>query len=227
MRSALFLIIVGLGGAAILIGLGTWQVQRLAWKQGVIADIEARIVAEPVALPDDLDPENDAYLPIKTQGFIGPEHLRVLVSQKQEGAGYRIISPLWFGNNGDPEGAIMVDRGFIPADVRGIVLYQGGTLKEVIGNLQWPQETDSFTPEPDEAKNIWYARDVERMAKALGTRPVLLVAREIYLPHGKITPMPVDTSRIPNNHLQYAITWFSLAFIWLAMSLYFVRRRRA
>ena len=65
------------------------------------------------------------------------------------------------------------------------------------------------------------------MAAALNTEPLLVVVREGALPDPKITPLPVSSARLPNDHLQYAITWFSLAAIWLAMSLLFLRRRRA
>ena len=95
------------------------------------------------------------------------------------------------------------------------------------GNLQWPQEVDSFTPEADTESNIWFARDVEVMADTLNTEPLLVVVRDGSGPDPKITPLPVDTARIPNDHLQYAITWFSLAAIWLAMTVLFLRRRRA
>jgi surfeit locus 1 family protein len=219
MSRALFLILIGLGGAAILISLGVWQVQRLAWKQGVIADINARIQAAPVALPATPDPEKDAYLPVEVSGKMGTDALRILVSQKEVGAGYRLISALETAD----QGRIMVDRGFIPADTTaGDVPTQ---IVTVIGNLQWPQETDSFTPVPDQDQNIWFARDVTAMSAALDTKPALVVARAMSFEDGDVTPLPVDTARIPNDHLQYAITWFSLAAIWTAMSLYFVRRR--
>lgn len=219
MSRALFLILIGLGGAAILISLGVWQVQRLAWKQGVIADINARIQAAPVALPTTPDPDKDAYLPVEVSGTMGPDALRILVSQKEVGAGYRLISALETAD----QGRIMIDRGFIPADTTaGDVPTQ---IVTVIGNLQWPQETDSFTPVPDQDQNIWFARDVTAMSAALDTKPVLVVARAMSFEDGGVTPLPVDTARIPNDHLQYAITWFSLAAIWTAMSLYFVRRR--
>jgi surfeit locus 1 family protein len=218
MNRALFFVIIGLGGAAILISLGIWQVQRLAWKQGVVADINARIVAEPVALPDSLDPDSDAYLPVTVTGTLGTQVLRVLVSQKDIGAGYRIISAIKTDGR-----AVMVDRGFVP--VGGGVQGTDEGAVTVIGNLQWPQETDSFTPAPDLKDNIWFARDVNAMATALGAEPILIVARDVAFDDGEVTPFPVDTARIPNDHLQYAITWFSLAAIWLAMSTYFLRRR--
>jgi len=187
MRRSLFFAFIGLGGAAILIALGVWQMQRLAWKEGVLAQIESRINDAPIALPATLDPATDAYLPIQTQGTL--------------------------------------DRGFIPTGAPDAPLPTGAIT--VTGNLQWPQEIDGYTPAPDLENNIWFARDVPAMAEALNTEPVLIVARDITPDEATVTPFPVDTSRIPNDHLQYAITWFSLAAIWLAMSALFLRRRRA
>lgn len=220
MRRTLFLLIVGLGGAAILIWLGVWQIQRLAWKESVIEDIEARIAAAPVAVPDTPDPAEDAYLPVTVSGVWDPDFVRVLVSQKEVGAGYRVISR--FETEAGP---VLVDRGFIPTDQD--IPDLANREASVIGNLQWPQEIDGFTPEPDVAKNIWFARDVPALAEALGTRPLMIVAREVSPVDPAVTPLPVDTSRIPNDHLQYAITWFSLAAVWLVMTLTFMLRRRS
>lgn len=219
MSRVLFLIIIGLGGAAILVSLGVWQMQRLAWKQAVIADIDTRILAAPVELPVLPDPDTDAYLPVTLTGRFVGETSRVLVSQKEIGAGYRLITAL------DSEaGRVLVDRGFISVNAPNAVTPDGPI--NVIGNLQWPQETDSFTPDPDLTNNIWFARDVIALSQALGTRAIMIVAREVTGDDPAVAPFPVDTSRIPNDHLQYAITWFSLAAIWLAMSLLFLRRRR-
>lgn len=221
MRRTLFLLIIGLGGAAILISLGVWQVQRLAWKQAIIADINARITATPVALPETVDPLTDAYLPIVADGVIEDGEIHVLVSQKDIGAGYRIIAPFELQDGRQ----IMVDRGFALATAKDIERVIGPAT--VVGNLQWPQETDGFTPAPDMKANIWFARDVDAMATQLQTLPILLVARSSSLREPGVSALPVDTARIPNDHLQYAITWFSLAAIWLGMSLFFLRRRGA
>ena len=219
MGRAAFLLIVGIGGAAILVSLGIWQVQRLAWKEGVLADIEDRIAADPVPLPDALDPARDAYLPVEVTGTLRPDYLQVLVSQKTIGAGYRIIRPMLH-----PEGDILIDLGFVTtADASGLKFEEGPPIT-IVGNLQWPQEIDSFTPEPDLERNIWFARDVGAMAEALDTRPILVVRRDAPQLGGPLSPLPVDTSAIPNDHLQYAVTWFSLAAIWAGMSLYFIRR---
>ncbi len=219
MRRSLFFFSIGLGGAAILVSLGIWQVQRLDWKLGVIADIDARIEAAPIPLPDVLDPVNDAYLPVEIRGVLDPTYLRVLVSQKEIGAGYRIISAFDMGGR-----RVLLDRGFTPVDQPNIPSHEGSVT--VRGNLQWPQETDDFTPAPDIAKNIWFAREIDDMAEALKTEPVLVVAKKTSFNDAPISPLPVDTTAIPNDHLSYAITWFSLAAIWLAMTFAFTMRAR-
>ena len=218
MSRALFVILIGLGGAAILISLGVWQVQRLTWKQGILAEINGRIEAPAVPLPEQPDPKEAAYLPVKVTGSFEGQTLRVLVSQKDQGAGYRLITAL---NTGDRR--VLVDRGYIPNEAVAPPLPDGPVT--ITGNLQWPQETDSFTPAPDIDGNIWFARDVTAMSQLLQSEPVLVVARALSYDAAPVSPLPVDTSRIPNDHLQYAITWFSLAAIWAAMSLYFLRRR--
>ena len=219
MGRLIFLFIIGLGGAAILVSLGIWQVQRLAWKEGILADIESRIEATPVLLPASPDPAKDAYMPVEVTGVLGASYLQVLVSKKNVGAGYRIIRPMLLEN-----GSILIDMGFVATgDAAGLKFEEGPPLT-IVGNLQWPQEVDKFTPAPDLENNIWFARDVDAMAEALGTRPVLVVRRDAPQLGGPLSPMPVDTAAIPNDHLQYAITWFSLALIWVLMTFFFLRR---
>lgn len=217
-----FLAVIGLGGAAILVSLGVWQVQRLAWKENLIADIETRIAADPVPLPTKVDRVSDAYLPVKVTGVLSPDYVQVLVSKKNVGAGYRIIRPMILEDD-----RIMVDMGFVTTAKAADLSYEGGQPETVTGNLQWPRESDSFTPAPDFDNNIWFARDVEALAQTLDTRPILIVRREASQAEGPVSPMPVDTNAIPNDHLQYAITWFSLAAIWSAMTVFFLRRAPA
>jgi surfeit locus 1 family protein len=218
-KSVLIPLIFGIAGVAVLVRLGQWQVERLAWKEGILADIAAHISADPVALPEMVEPERDRYLPVEVTGQIGDTVLRVLVSQKQVGAGYRVISVLDTGAR-----RVLLDRGFIkvsadiPAPPEGVVTVQG--------NLHWPDERLSSTPENDVPGNIWFARDIAQMAEVLGTEPVLVVARQLSVPEAGVSPLPVDTSGIPNDHLSYAITWFSLAAIWAAMTGVFIWRMR-
>lgn len=211
--------VFGLVGIAILVGLGVWQMQRLTWKESILADIDARIAADPVALPAEPNPQADRYLPVQVSGQVGDQALRVLVSQKQVGAGYRVISALDLGDR-----RVLLDRGFvkvsadIPAPPQGTVT--------ITGNLHWPDDRNSSTPENDVADNTWFARDLEPMADVLGTDPLLVVARDTSYSDAPVTPLPVDTSAIANDHLEYALTWFSLAAIWAAMTGYFLWRVR-
>ncbi|MEM9549943.1 MAG: SURF1 family protein [Pseudomonadota bacterium] len=221
MRRILFLVIFGLAGAGILIALGVWQVQRLAWKEGVLAEIGARISDPPVAIPADPTPDADRYLPVRATGEIGADEIHVLVSIKRVGPGYRIIAPMALTDGR----RILLDRGFVPTEDKDRPRQTGPA--DVAGNLHWPRETDSYTPAPDLATNTWFARDVPAMADALGTDPILLIAGRGAKTDPSVTPLPVDTAGIPNDHLQYAITWFSLALIWLAMTAYFLWRTRS
>lgn len=218
MRRILFLLIIGFVGLGILLGLGTWQMQRLAWKQAIIAEIDARAVAAPVDLPDDPDPVADKYLAVHVSGTLLPQELHVLISRLRVGAGYRIIAPFELSDGR----RILVDRGFVRVKNKDATRTIGAM--QITGNLHWPDETDGYTPAPDMAGNIWFARDVPEMARVLGTEPVLVIARSPGDPG--VTPLPVDSSAVTNNHLQYAITWFSLALVWAAMTAYFLWRTR-
>jgi surfeit locus 1 family protein len=212
----IFPLLLGLIGAAILIGLGVWQLQRLQWKEAKLAEIDAKIIAAPVALPATPDAVGDKYLPVTTEGRFTGEEADVLTSGKFEGVGYRVIAVLETADGR----RVMVDRGFLPEDQLALPRPPGTVT--VTGNLHWPDEVDSFTPPPDLVKGIWFARDVPALARVLKTDPVLIVAREAT--GDGITPMPVDSSAIANDHLNYAITWFSLAAVWLGMTAFWLLR---
>lgn len=216
-----FALLIGLGGMAILLSLGIWQVQRLAWKQDLLAEIEAQISTAPVALPASPTPERDRYLPVTVTGTIaeGP-HARMLASRRQVGAVHRHIVPVETADGR----RILVDLGWTEAEA-DLPELPAGPLS-LTGNLDWPREVDGFTPAPDLDAHLWYARDVAAMSEAYGTRPILLVLREMPRTELGVTPWPVDTGGIPNDHLQYAVTWFSLAAIWGGMTLLFVARTR-
>ncbi|WP_294608422.1 SURF1 family protein [uncultured Roseovarius sp.] len=219
MRRYIIPVIFGLAGAAVLVGLGNWQLERLAWKEAILADIRARISAPPTSLPETASIDDHRYLPVSISGEIDETVLRVLVSQKQIGAGYRLISAFDTGTR-----RVLLDRGFIsvndplPAPPEGAV--------EVTGNLHWPDERLSSTPENDVTGNIWFARDLTPMAEILKTEPILVVARKMSVLEPGVTPLPLDISGIPNDHLNYAITWYSLAVIWLVMTGFFLWRTR-
>lgn len=219
MRRVIFLLIISGAGLAILIGLGTWQLQRMGWKEDLLQTIEASIAAAPAALPQVPTKEQDRYRAVAVEGEIEGNELHVFWVTKSAETGYRVIAP-FVTTDGR---RVLLDRGFIPAAEKTTSLTIGQAT--VTGNLLWPDEGDWTTPAPEVDTNILYARDVAYMAERLNTEPVLIVARSA-APEAAVTPQAVTTAGVPNNHLQYAITWFSLAFIWAAMTVYFLRRSR-
>ncbi len=144
MRRFIFPVLFGLIGCGLLVGLGVWQLQRLQWKQGILAEITARIGAPPVALPAQPDPVRDDYLDVTVTGRMLDQEVDVLTSRGAgEGPGYYIISPFETADGR----RILVDRGFLQEDRKDKPRPAFDTT--VVGNLHWPHEVDSYTPAPD------------------------------------------------------------------------------
>ena len=212
----IFPLFLGVFGVAALCALGVWQVQRLHWKQEILAKIDSRIAAPPVQLPAEPREDRDNFLAVTAEGYVlGPE-LLMLLSRQGHGPGFRVIAV--FETNGR---RVLLDRGFIPERARRSE--RAGGWADVVGNLHWPDEMDAFfTPEPE--GNLWFARDVGAMAKELGAEPVLIVARQTEPPQADLLPWPVNSSGIPNNHRNYAITWLLMAVAWCGMTALWVWR---
>lgn len=214
-------IIIGLGGLSTLLALGFWQLDRLGWKRGIIAEAERRLSLSPVALPVDLDPLRDDYLPVFVEGRFAGDELYHLTSKKPQGPGFDIIAPF----EADDGRRILIERGYVPQDQRDPATRRApeGTQR-IEGFLRWPDDVNRFTPDPDPAKRIWYARNVPSLSGAAQTDPVMIVQAPTGAqgyPRGRAVAV-----RIRNNHLQYALTWFSIAVIWLVMTVIWMRRLR-
>ena len=220
MRRILWPVLFGLIGTLILVGLGLWQLARLQAKEALLAEIGARITAPAGPLPAAPDPATDRFLPVALRGSFAEGEILVLSGHKTLGAGYRAIAP-FVTEDGR---RILVDRGFLPEAERALPRPAGKATIE--GNLVWPAEADSYTPAPDAKTGIWFARDVPAMAAQLSTEPVLVMLRRTDEMTPGALPMPVDTAGIPNDHLQYAITWFLLALVWAGMTLFYLWRIR-
>lgn len=220
MKRLILPLVFGIVGTAILVSLGNWQVRRMAEKEAFLADIDARIGDLPVAIPAAPDADAHRMLAVQATGTFTADELHFLVSVKKVGAGYRIVSAF----ETEDGRRIMVDRGFVPIPKKNAARYVGSST--VTGNLHWPDERDSYTPDNDLTGNIWFAREVPLMAEALKTEPILLIAREVSEKDTGVTPLPLDSSGIPNDHLEYVVTWYGLAIVWVAMTLYYLRRTR-
>ena len=222
MRRLIVPLLFGLIGVAILVNLGLWQLRRLEVKEAKLAAIEAMLMAEPVALPEVVGEAADRYRGVRVTGRFTGEAAFKLDSLRDAGPGKRVIAVFEVAGGR----RVLVDRGIW---LDGTKATPGLTHEAVVtGNLDWPQEVDSYTPPPDLKTGLWFARDVAGMAAALGTEPTMIVASATT--GDGITPAPVDTSTIPNDHWQYAMTWFSLAAVWLGMTallLWRIRQRGA
>lgn len=234
MRRYLFPVLLGLAGCAVLASLGVWQMQRLAWKEALLARISSQIDGPVQPLPDPGDNPGVAlkYRPVQIAGQTTGQEILVLSGRKGQGAGYRVIAAFALsapeGGTAAAAGAaprrILLDRGFLPE--AGRAMARPAVPLTVAGNLHWPEETDRYTPPPDAATGLWFARDVPAMAAALGTEPVLVVARDSLGDAQGILPSPLGVEGIPNDHLSYALTWFLLTIVWAGMTAFLLWRIR-
>lgn len=220
LRKIIFPLVFGISGCAVLFWLGFWQLDRLERKEGELAKIDARIAADPVPVGQSLSRANDNYRGVTVSGRPTGEELHVLVSGTAAGTGFRVISK--FQTEGGTH--ILMDLGLLPLDGKGALPLTEPT--QIVGNLIWPDDRNSSTPEPDLPANTWFARDVAQMSQHLETLPIMIVVRTSTAQDPRITPLPINTANIKNDHLEYAITWFLLALVWAVMSLVLIHRTR-
>jgi surfeit locus 1 family protein len=215
-------------GLLLLLGLGTWQVQRLAWKEGLIAQRNAALAAAPVPLPQTLEAARALeFHPVRADGeFLNDRELYLNAQSLRGDQGFHIVTP--FRLEGGT--VLLVDRGFVPTDrqtpaTRAASEIAGPT--SVTGLLRLPEPPGWFTPANEPNKNSWFSIDLPAMAQAAGVGTAL----PFYLDAGA-APNPggwpqggQTITELPNDHLQYAITWYSLAVALIVIYIRFARRR--
>jgi surfeit locus 1 family protein len=222
---------------AILLGLGFWQLDRLAWKEALIARVEARTKAPAVPLPPEsewrkLNFDDDEYRRVTVTGRFHHDkeaHVYTVVSEKRgrfAGPGYWVMTPLELGDGS----FVIVNRGFVPLDRRDAATRREGQVAgtvSVTGLLRMSEDAGWFAPANDPAKNAWYRRAAAEIAKARGlvrTAPFTVDADATPNPGG--LPQGGDTRVVfTNNHLQYAITWFGIALALVGVFIAFARQR--
>jgi surfeit locus 1 family protein len=209
---------------AVLIGLGVWQLERKVWKEGLIDTIGRKLAAAPVDLPPAaqwarLDRAEWEFRRVRFAGeFRHDQEALVYTSGSTlrpdvSGAGYWVFTPAQ-----TRDGVAPVDRGFVPLERRDVSTRAAGQLSgslDIVGTLRWPDVRSWFTPNDDPAKNIWFARDPAAIAvgKSWGPVPPFYVEQEEPVPPGGLPAPGKLAPNLPNNHLQYAITWFGLAAV--------------
>lgn len=215
---------------AVLVGLGTWQVQRLAWKEALIATVETRLAAAPVEPPPPswtgLDLADVDYLRVELSGrFLPGEALVYTVLSDARGPlrgpGYWVVSPF----ETDAGWIVLVNRGFVPVEGRGAAPHPAAPEGAVTlqGILRGADPPGLFTPSPDLERKVWFVRDAAVLAPAFDLppdrplAPYTIDAAATLTPPGGLPQAGETRSLFPNSHLQYAVTWFGLALALVAV----------
>jgi surfeit locus 1 family protein len=210
----------------LLMGLGVWQLERLQWKLALIAEVTRNMAAAPISLDSALAMGTRAeYRRIALAGTLeNAKETYLYTTGPRGGAVYHVLTPLRL----DDGRTMMIDRGYVPLDLRDPATRSGGEPRgrtNIIGIWRTPDKPGPFTPAPDLVHRIWFARDLTDMARREHLKlaaPAILEA--VAAPNAQGWPRGGQTRiDIPNDHLQYALTWFLLAAALLAVYLAYHR----
>ncbi|MGA3302501.1 MAG: SURF1 family protein [Methylovirgula sp.] len=220
---------------AILISLGVWQLHRLAWKEGLLANIAARADRAPTALPSPaewpaLKSEDYDYRHVALSGhFLYADTALVFTPSGPQdvGPGYLFLTPLQLASGA----YVIVNRGFVPAELVQQIRNRSEPDGEVrvVGLMRPPQRRGPFTPADDPEKGEYFTGDPALMAAHDHLAPVapFLVDVDADATQGATGwPRGGTTERdLPNNHLNYALTWFGFAVGLLGVfAAFFIRK---
>ena len=233
------LLAAGLGALValgILIGLGTWQLQRKAWKDDLIGQIEARAHGEPGAILPEATwsawrLEADEFRRVRMRGTYLHEHEAPVhgLAPGERGApvqGFYLFAPLRLADGA----LVLVNRGFVPTELKDPAARPGSQPAgevTVTGLVRAAEPRNWFTPENVPASNRWFIRDPQAIAAARGLERVAPFYVE-----ADAAPQPGGWPRggqtrlnLPNNHLQYALTWYGIAVTLVGVFAAFAWRR--
>ncbi len=188
------------------LALGFWQVERLAWKRSLIAQVAARLAASPVPAPATAT-ASDAYRRVRAKGEFIPARDSFVQALTVHGPGWWVMTPL---RSGDGH-TILVNRGYVlkraaPVPPPGVV--------SVTGLLRLTEPGGGFLRQNDPAADRWYSRDVAAIAvrRGIGAASPYFIDADASAAASAMDPVGgMTVIRFPNNHLAYAITWFILA----------------
>lgn len=217
------ILLIGAALCAALFALGVWQVQRLAWKTDLIARVEARVHADPVALPAPdawagLDPRDYEYRRVRLDGHYLPgQALTQAVTEL--GGGFWVMAPFAL----DGGGTVLVNRGYVPEQTT--MPLAGGT--SVTGLMRVTEPDGGFLRANDPAAGRWYSRDVQAIAAAMGIGPVAPFFVDAAGPDQGYPRGGLTVIGFRNTHLSYALTWFALtALVAFGMAVLIRHERR-
>ena len=229
--------IFALVGIAILIGLGVWQLDRKTWKENLIAAMTTRLARAPADLPPrdrwaQLKPEGEEFARVgfPAEFLAGQEALVYSAGSAfrpdVKGPGYFVFAPARLAGGS----LVIVNRGFVPLDRKDPASRAQGESHgsvDIVGIVRWPETRGIFTPADDPTNNVWYLRDIAAIAAARHWQNVapFYVEQESPVPPGGLPQPGKLVVNLPDNHLQYAITWFGLALALAGVFLLFIVRR--
>jgi len=199
----------------VFIGLGTWQIIRLNWKNNLILEIENSLKNPPVELAQS---KKENFLKIKASGSIDFDKQIYLYNLNESGTpGFEVINPITIGDEN-----FLINRGWIPFEKKGTQEINVFDQKNIIGTLRLQGRKNIFKPDNDLDENYWFSLNREDILKFTGKNFSKYI---IYLDGNYQLPRPKKiTANISNNHQKYAITWFSLALSILLLYLYFRKK---
>lgn len=215
--------VLAVASIAILLGLGKWQLERRVWKESLIATVTARLARAPEQLPPraswpQLTPEANEFVRVTFSAeFINGEEALVYTAGSAfrtdvHGPGYWVFAPARLADGS----IVLIDRGFVPADRKEPASRLQGVphgVIDIVGVMRWPETRGMFTPADDPKSNVWYLRDPKAIAAAKkwdATAP-FYIEQEAPVPAGGWPKPGKLVVNLPDNHLQYAMTWFGLA----------------
>lgn len=222
-----------------LIGLGTWQVQRLQWKNELIENRSARITLPPVptislaAVREGRVEGSELaaleYRPVVLEGsYVGEQSLRLLPRLRDGRRGFHLVSPL---DTGGPLGTVIVDRGWAPLDAAAQAVSTPAGPVRVEGFVRLYVEPGMFVPDNEPEANNWFFLDESAMLAAAGAAPGL--PARFYVQAGPTSTRPgmfpvgsVPDTNLRNSHLEYAVTWYAFAVVFVVIFVLFHWRRR-
>jgi surfeit locus 1 family protein len=229
--------LAALVGLAVLMALGIWQLERKAWKEALIDTLTRRAAAAPIDLPapaqwSRLEAADAEFRRVTVRGeFLKDREALVYASgspfrSDATKPGYWVFTPLQVAGGG----IVLVNRGFVPegrqdAKTRAERPVAGPVA--ITGALRWPEQRGLLTPRDDPARNLWFARDPAAIAAAKGLASVapFYIEQEMPVPPGGLPHPSALTVNLRNDHLQYALTWFGLAVVLVAVFGLWVRAR--
>ena len=227
-----------LAALAVLISLGTWQLERRSWKEALIARLEERVAAAPTDLParaswERLEADDREFRRVTVSAaFVPGEEALVYTAGSGlrpdiSGPGYWVFAPARLADGS----VVVVNRGFVPEgrqDPKTRPDGQAAGTLALVGVMRWPEARGLFTPADNPDRNLWFVRDHRAIAAARqwGVVAPFFIDQEAPLPPGGLPKAGRVTPRLPNNHLQYALTWSGLALVLVVVFVAWTRSRR-